>query len=85
MPNGGRLTAKASETGEATFIDVQDTGVGIRGENMDKLFRPLFTLRARGTGLGLSGCERLVEAHNGTIMVQSKTGKGTTVTVKIPP
>ena len=60
-----------------------DTGVGISKENMEKLFEPLFTTKARGIGLGLSICKNLVEANDGELEVQSEEGKGTTVTVSI--
>jgi len=84
MPNGGQLTIRASRTEEAVFISVQDTGVGIPEENLDKLFHPLFTTKPKGTGFGLPVCRRLVEAHGGSITVESKAGRGSTFTVKIP-
>jgi len=84
MPNGGQLTIRARSTEEAIFISFQDTGLGIPEENLSKLFQPLFTTKPRGTGFGLPVCKRLVEAHNGNITVQSKVGKGSTFTVKLP-
>jgi len=84
MPNGGRLTIRASKAGEAASITVEDTGVGIPEEYMKKIFQPLFTTKAKGTGFGLAVCKRIVEAHEGSIIVESKVGKGSTFTVKIP-
>jgi len=84
MPDGGRLTIRASTTEEAASIGIRDTGVGIPEENLPKLFQPLFTTRARGTGLGLAVCRRLVEAQGGTITVESQVGMGSTFTVQIP-
>lgn len=66
------------------LITVKDTGVGIPPENLDKLFEPLFTTRAKGIGLGLALVEALVEGHGGSIGVESEVGKGSTFTVKLP-
>ena len=84
MPEGGRLTIRSSATEDAALISIQDTGVGIPEENLGSLFEPLLTTKAQGVGLGLPVCRRLVEAHNGTITVESKVGEGSTFTVKIP-
>jgi len=84
MPDGGRLKIEASVKGEEALIDFRDTGVGIAEEDLDKMFQPLFTTRAKGMGLGLVVGKRLVEAHGGDIMVQSKVGEGSTFTVKLP-
>lgn len=84
MPEGGRLSIRSSMTEDAAFIDIQDTGVGIPEENMEKLFKPLFTTKPKGTGFGLAVSKRLVEAHKGSITVKSTVGRGSTFTVKIP-
>lgn len=84
MPKGGRLTIRASRTGETALIRFQDTGEGISEENLDKMFQPLFTTKAKGQGLGLAVCKRLVEAHRGRITVESKLGRGATFTIEIP-
>ncbi|MBS7621985.1 hybrid sensor histidine kinase/response regulator, partial [Candidatus Bathyarchaeota archaeon] len=63
---------------------VSDTGVGMSGETMKKLWTPLFTTKAKGMGFGLSICKRFVEAHGGTITVESALGKGSTFTVTLP-
>jgi len=84
MPKGGQLTIKISKKGEEESISFQDTGTGIPEENLDKLFSPFFTTKAKGQGLGLAVCKRLVEAHGGTISVESKVGEGSTFTVNLP-
>jgi PAS domain S-box-containing protein len=84
MPDGGQLTIRASKKEETALISIEDTGVGIPDENRSKLFTPLFTTKAKGQGFGLPVCKRLVEAHDGNITVESKMGKGSTFTVKIP-
>jgi signal transduction histidine kinase len=84
MPDGGKLTIRASKKEETTLISIEDTGAGISDENLSKLFTPLFTTKAKGQGFGLPVCKRMVEAHDGTITVESKVGKGSTFTIKIP-
>jgi signal transduction histidine kinase len=65
-------------------ISITDTGVGIPEENLERIFEPLFSTRANGIGLGLSLAKLLVEAHGGSITVESEVGKGSTFTVKLP-
>ena len=65
-------------------IQVQDTGVGIPPENMQKLFEPLFTTKARGIGLGLAVSKKLAEANGGRIEVESVSGRGSTFTLSLP-
>jgi PAS domain S-box-containing protein len=65
-------------------ICVTDTGIGIPPEIRDKLFQPLFTTKSRGLGLGLALCKLIVEAHGGTIAVESIVGKGATFIVRLP-
>jgi len=84
MPRGGKLTVRVSKSGETILISVRDTGREIPDEILPKLFNPLFTTKTRGQGLGLATCKRLVEAHGGTITVESQVGKGTTFTVNMP-
>jgi len=84
MPDGGQLTMRLSKTEEAALISIQDTGIGIPGENLPRLFQPLFTTKAKGQGLGLAVCKRFVEAHGGEVKVESKIGEGSVFTVRIP-
>jgi two-component system, sporulation sensor kinase E len=84
MPKGGTLTILSQESDGNLEIAVADTGVGMVKEVMDKLWTPLFTTKAKGMGLGLSICKRIVEAHEGRIFVESAVGVGTTFTVSIP-
>jgi signal transduction histidine kinase/DNA-binding response OmpR family regulator len=81
---------KISRYNEFIAISVKDTGVGISKENINKLFKPFEQLHntklnnAEGTGLGLSLVKKLVELHNGTIIVESEEQKGSIFTVFIP-
>lgn len=79
------LTIKSERDGEEVAISFSDTGPGISVENQEKLFEPLFTTKATGTGLGLHSCKRIVEdEHHGTIEVDSMEGIGATFTVRLP-
>jgi len=84
MPSGGELSIAMTQTDGSVSLSFQDTGVGIPEENVSKLFRPLFTTKAKGQGLGLAVCKRLVEAHGGAITAESRVGAGATFTVRIP-
>ena len=84
MPDGGVLTLKAEESSDGVAFYVQDTGTGISKENMERIFEPLFTTKTRGIGLGLAIVRRLIDAHGGTIRVESELGKGTRFEVLIP-
>ncbi len=84
MPEGGRLEIESEKTNNSLKITFRDTGVGIPKKNLRKLFTPLFTTKAKGVGMGLAICKRIVNAHGGTINIKSKEGKGTLVTVNIP-
>ena len=85
MPGGGTLTVNATYESGMALISIEDTGLGIPEENRNKIFKPLFTTKSKGQGFGLSVCKRLVEAHDaGSITFESKVGKGTKFTIKVP-
>ena len=88
MPKGGKLVISAKPStvdGQSSVvITVKDTGSGITPENMEKLFEPLFTTKAKGIGLGLAVSQKLAEANGGKIEVESESGKGSTFTVWLP-
>jgi signal transduction histidine kinase len=84
MPNGGKLAIATSDAKDLVEIAFTDTGIGISEEIMDKIFVPLFTTKAKGIGMGLAICKKIVEEHGGTISVKSKIGEGTTFTIKLP-
>jgi signal transduction histidine kinase len=84
MPQGGELKIAAQKDGDDALVTFQDTGVGIRAEDVSTIFTPFRTTKAQGQGLGLAVCKRLVEAHGGNITVNSTVGDGTTFTVRLP-
>jgi len=88
MPEGGTLTvaSRIREDLKAVETSFTDTGVGIREENLGKIFEPFFTSKkvGEGTGLGLSVSYGLIKNHGGEIKVRSKKNQGTTFTVILP-
>ena len=93
MPGGGRLIIKLSHDPKEDMIDVviRDTGCGIPPDVLPRIFDPFFTTKngpdssgKGGTGLGLSMCKEVIEAHHGRIRVESTVGKGTAFTLKLP-
>jgi PAS domain S-box-containing protein len=84
MPEGGKITIKSRQWNDNVEFTFTDSGEGIPKEIIDKIWVPLFTTKAKGMGLGLAICKRMVKAHSGSIFVKSKVGKGTTFTIMIP-
>jgi len=84
MPEGGELLVDALQEAALAQITIRDHGCGIREEDLDKLFTPFFSTKARGTGLGLAVSYGIVSDHGGEIRVESRVGAGTTFTVTLP-
>ncbi len=90
MPGGGVLSVLGlletpeHKKQEYLAVRVTDTGVGIKKENLSKVFGRYYTTKETGTGLGLAVVERIVSAHNGTLRVESEEGKGSTFTLYFP-
>jgi signal transduction histidine kinase len=93
MPKGGTFTVstivlpKRKDDGEEVHevqIIFEDTGVGIPGENLLKIFNPFFSTRSDGTGLGLSITKNIVEQHGGKIEVESQVNLGTKFMITLP-
>jgi PAS domain S-box-containing protein len=84
MPQGGKLTISAQEREGKLVIDFSDTGKGISPNDFPNIFKPFFTTRSKGIGLGLALCQRIIEQHKGTIKAVSKLGKGSTFTIMLP-
>ncbi|HBI15359.1 MAG TPA: PAS domain-containing sensor histidine kinase [Desulfobulbaceae bacterium] len=84
MPDGGQLTISAGVTPAGLELVVGDSGGGIPAESLGKIFDPYFTSKKTGTGLGLAVVQKVIEAHGGTIRVQSETGRGTRFILTLP-
>ncbi|HZQ71054.1 MAG TPA: ATP-binding protein [Terriglobales bacterium] len=80
----GTITVEITEDGGYAAIAVSDTGRGIAPEHLPNIFRPFYTTKGNGTGLGLSLAKRIVEEHDGKIDVESSAGRGTTFLVRLP-
>lgn len=80
----GSIDMRISSADRKVVLEIIDTGSGMTPEVMGKAFEPFYTTRAKGTGLGLPICKRIVEVHGGTIEMESEPGKGTRVTVTLP-
>jgi signal transduction histidine kinase len=90
MPKGGKLTLAVRSvegkggTRRAVEVAVEDTGSGIPGADLSRIFEPFYTTRTKGTGLGLAICKQIVEAHGGAIRVARTGPEGTTILVTLP-
>jgi PAS domain S-box-containing protein len=88
--DGGTVTVSARKSGDMVQFSVSDTGIGIKDEDIGKLFRKFeqldsgYTRKSKGTGLGLAISKQLVELHGGKITVESRYGEGSTFTFFIP-
>jgi signal transduction histidine kinase len=84
MNGVGQVWIEGEREAAATTLRVRDDGPGVPADVGDRVFEALFTTKAKGSGLGLALCRRIVEAHGGTIAVESQLGVGTTFIVSIP-
>ena len=85
MPNGGRIAVEASRTSETVVtVTVKDNGPGMGPDTLAHLFEPYYTTKSSGAGLGLSNAHNIIEAHGGTLTVQSQPSSGTTFTLTVP-
>jgi signal transduction histidine kinase len=93
MPQGGtvRVSVATDPSGRLAELSVADSGVGIAPADLKRIFEPFFTTKTGpdssgqgGTGLGLSVCRDIVEAHKGRLRAESRPGKGSTFTLRLP-
>jgi signal transduction histidine kinase len=80
----GVIDVAIQQNGDNAVIRVADSGRGIAPEHLPNIFRPFYTTKGNGTGLGLSLARRIVEEHHGRIEVTSSIGKGTEFVVTLP-
>jgi signal transduction histidine kinase len=84
MESGGQLVVRTRSAGLGVLVELIDTGPGMDAETLGKVFRAFYTTKQGGSGLGLPTARKIIEAHGGTIDVESTPGRGTKVTIWLP-
>jgi signal transduction histidine kinase len=85
IEKNGQIMIRTSRDGATVRVEITDTGPGMPPETLQQLFRPYYSTKESGTGLGLATTRRIIEKHNGTIEVHSEAGHGTSVIIRLPP
>jgi two-component system, sporulation sensor kinase E len=85
MDQGGPVLIRARLNKDFVMIQVEDRGLGMSEKQLQRAFSPFFTTKTKGYGLGLSMIKKIIEEYGGHVEITSKEGKGTTVTLFIPP
>jgi signal transduction histidine kinase len=84
MPEGGQLTIQAERGHQGVCLSLIDTGKGMAPDAAASAFKPFFSTKPGGTGLGLATTRKIVEAHGGSIALQSEAGRGTKISIQLP-
>lgn len=84
MPNGGTLTLRTAPVRSVIALTISDTGKGMTEEERQQIFKPFFSTKPSGTGLGLPLVQQVVAEHGGTIRCESAPGQGTTFIIELP-
>ncbi len=80
----GPIIVETGRSGKNVYVAVVDRGEGIPPELLDKVFKPYFSTKKNGVGIGMAVVKKIIEAHGGKIQIQSRTGKGTRVVIELP-
>ncbi len=84
MEGGGQIVVRTRAAGLGVLVELIDTGPGMDAETLGKVFRAFYTTKQGGSGLGLPTARKIIEAHGGTIDIESAPGRGTKVTIWLP-
>jgi signal transduction histidine kinase len=84
MTKGGTLTLTTGEGADGVWFNINDTGGGIPQDQINRIFEPFYTTKAKGTGLGLMIVQRIVRDHGGRIELESRVDEGTQFRVWLP-
>jgi signal transduction histidine kinase len=84
LPNGGQLVVRTRGTPTGVAIDLIDNGIGMDAATLNRAFDAFYSTKSGGSGLGLPTTRKIIEAHGGTLSVQSEPGRGTQFTIELP-
>jgi two-component system sensor histidine kinase HydH len=84
MPSGGVLELQTYSRGQCVMLDIIDTGEGMSPETQARMFDAFYSTKQEGSGLGLPTVRKIVEAHGGTILCDSESGRGTRFSISLP-
>jgi signal transduction histidine kinase len=84
MEGGGQLVVRTRPSGLGVVLELIDTGPGMDAETLGKVFQTFYTTKQGGSGLGLPTARKIVEAHGGTIDIETAPGRGTKLTIWLP-
>ena len=84
IEKSGTIVLSTLKRNDHIDIIIKDTGGGIRDEHLSNIFKPFYTTKHKGTGLGLPICKQIIEEHKGNIAIETKVGTGTTVIITLP-
>ncbi|MNI18592.1 Sporulation kinase E [compost metagenome] len=84
MPQGGQIDIMITHNTDSVSVSFKDHGYGIPQDRMPHLGEPFYSLKEKGTGLGLMVCYKIIKEHHGTIQIESEVGIGTTVEINFP-
>lgn len=84
MPGGGQLVVRTKTTAGGVALELIDTGIGMDAKTCAQIFNAFFSTKPGGSGLGLPTVRKVMEAHGGSIRVESEVGRGTKFTIELP-
>jgi signal transduction histidine kinase len=84
IPNKGTIQIRIMDQTTALDLDLEDSGIGISSDKLDKIFEPYFSTKEVGTGLGLPIAKKIIEDHKGLIKASSKKNEGTKIFIHLP-
>jgi signal transduction histidine kinase len=87
MPSGGSLAVRTTRSGEGgdscACVSVSDTGTGVPESEREKIFQPFYSTKEKGTGMGLAICRRIIQEHDGEIILRSEVDRGSAFIVRL--
>ena len=84
MRDGGDLRVSTSRSADSIQVEISDTGIGMTEDQLKNVFEPFYTTKSQGLGLGMYYVQKVIQLHGGSIELESRTGEGTRVRIKLP-